>query len=207
MSASRVIEVLVEERSAAAFLEGVLPRVLPPQTRFKVRSFEGKHDLLQSLPSRLAGYAARRRDGEDVRVLLLVDRDNDDCQDLKRRLVSHAMTAGLTSGAAEPGAVLVARIAVAELEAWYFGDWAAARRAFTKLPAATPAAWRNPEHASGKPSHYFQSALRRAGYTGEVEKSKPTWGRKMGVLVDVRANRCPSFVAFVDGVRHLAVAQ
>ena len=51
------MEVLTEELSMEAFLEVLLPRLLPPETTFALHSFQGKSDLLKNLPSRLHAYS------------------------------------------------------------------------------------------------------------------------------------------------------
>jgi hypothetical protein len=96
---SRVrIEVLTEEESARRLLVDALPRWLNlPDVGIAVRKFDGKPDLLQQLPAYLAGYADLRRYGDDVRVAVLVDRDTDDCAQLKRTMEAVADKAGLNA--------------------------------------------------------------------------------------------------------------
>jgi len=110
-----------------AFLRALLPRLLPVDRTFEVHSFQGKADLLGKLPARLRGYAQWLP--ADWRIVVVVDRDDDDCQDLKRRLETMAAAAGLITRSRTGGAwwQLVNRIAIEELEAWYFGDWEATR--------------------------------------------------------------------------------
>ena len=67
-----------------AFLRVLLPRLLPRDRSFGVRVFQGKHDLLRKLESRLRGYAKWLPDGH--RIFVMVDRDDDDCHELKRNL-------------------------------------------------------------------------------------------------------------------------
>lgn len=54
------IEILVEELSMQVFLNGLLPRILPPAFGPGVNCFvyaiEGKQDLLRRLPKRLQAY-------------------------------------------------------------------------------------------------------------------------------------------------------
>src|SRR5690606_24802618 len=117
----RHLKFLVEEPSMEAFLRALLPRLWPPPDRtFEIHLFQGKLDLLAKLEHRLRAYATWLPD--DWRIVVVVDRDQEDCHDLKRRLEEAARRAGLrtrTSGGAEAWQV-VNRIAVEELEAWYF---------------------------------------------------------------------------------------
>lgn len=112
-----------------AFLRALLPRLLPKDRTFEVHPFQGKDDLLGKLEARLRGYAAWLP--EDWRIVVVVDRDDDDCRDLKQRLEVIAQRAGLRSRSRAGGLPwqLVNRIAVEEMEAWYFADWEAVRAA------------------------------------------------------------------------------
>ena len=128
MSATH-LELLVEEPSIEAFLEALLPRLLPEGRTFAVHPFQGKADLLTNLQSRLRGYTRWLPD--EWRIVVVVDRDDDDCRALKRRLEVAASSAGLRTRAQSRKRPwqLVNRIAIEELEAWYFGDWTAVRDA------------------------------------------------------------------------------
>src|SRR5438094_10489615 len=97
---------MVEEPSAEAALQVLLPQILPDDHTFAIHPHQGKLALLKNLPTRLAGYALQGLD--DTAICVLLDRDAEDCHTLKRRVLDMAADAGLT--------VLV-RIAVEELEA------------------------------------------------------------------------------------------
>ena len=58
------------------------------------------------------------------------------------------------------------RIAIEELEAWYFGDWAAVQAAYPRVPATIPnqAAYRNADAIAGGTWERFERVLQRAGY-------------------------------------------
>ena len=134
-----------------AFLQASLPRLLPLETTFRVQVFGGKRDLLAKLESRLRGYARWLPD--DYRIVVAVDRDNEECLALKERLEEAAHRAGLltrTRAAARPWQV-VNRVAIEELEAWYFGDWEAVRVAYPRVSATIPnkAAYRIPDAIAG----------------------------------------------------------
>ena len=84
---------LVEEQSMEAFLHCLLPRLLPEGHTFEVHPFRGKHDLRKKLRDRLRGYARWLPD--EYRIIVMVDRDNDDCKQLKAELEAAATAAGL----------------------------------------------------------------------------------------------------------------
>jgi hypothetical protein len=50
------IEIMVEEPSAEAALENLLPKMLPSDVTFKLHNFQSKTTLLVELPKRLKGY-------------------------------------------------------------------------------------------------------------------------------------------------------
>lgn len=132
------VELLVEEPSMEAFLRALLPRLLPQNKTFEVHAFQGKSDLLGKLADRLRGYAKWLPD--DWRIVVVVDRDDDDCMQLKQRLEAIAGQAGLRTRARAGRAPwqLVNRIAIEELEAWYFGDWPAVKAVFPRVSANVP---------------------------------------------------------------------
>lgn len=47
---------MLEEPSMKAFLQGLLPRILPPHVGFKLIPHEGKSDLEKSLKIKLRGW-------------------------------------------------------------------------------------------------------------------------------------------------------
>lgn len=89
---TEVIEVLVEEPSMERTLRSLLGRLLPG-VRIEVRVVNGKPDLLRKLPSRLQGYAYWPA---QTKIVVVVDRDDDDCHQLKDRIAWAAQAAGLT---------------------------------------------------------------------------------------------------------------
>ena len=86
------VEFLVEELSMETFLRGLLPRILG-DISFEIYPSQCKEDLLERLPERLQGYAGWLPDS--WRLVIMVDRNGNDCRDLKRRLEEMAGEAGL----------------------------------------------------------------------------------------------------------------
>lgn len=113
----RRIVLLVEEPSMAAFLQTVLPRLMPADRTYEVHAFQDKSDLLRNLPMRLRGY--RRWLPADWRLVVLVDRDADDCQELKKKLDNIAGESGLTTRSSTGGGAwqVANRVVIEELEA------------------------------------------------------------------------------------------
>lgn len=199
------LEVLVEEESAERLLKAHLVQWIEcEQVRIGVRRFQGKPDLVKHLESRLRGYAKRRAEGDDVRVAVLVDRDEDDCAQLKRKLDGIALRVGMSAKDGGQGRVVVNRIAVRELENWFYGDWSAVRAAYRRVPERAPALYRNnPDYANSKTSDALKRVLEHAGVTN---MSKPDWAARIGPHMSVDRNLSPSFQQFIAGVKTLVGA-
>lgn len=190
------LEVLVEERSAEAALAALLPRILG-QTSFAIYPHQGKRDLLRKLPERLRGYS--RWLPATWRIAILVDQDDDDCQTLKQELESLAAFLGMptpsqpTSG---PLWTVVNRIAVQELEAWFFGDWEAVVRAYPRVSPKVPARarYRDPD-AIPYTWEALERELKRAGYFA-AGLPKVTVARAVAEHMEPSRNRSHSFQVF-----------
>jgi hypothetical protein len=197
------VEVLVEEPSMEAALRILLPRLLA-QISFEVYPYQCKDDLLQHLPQRLNGYSSWLPD--DWRIVVLMDRDDDDCQELKRRLENFAAEAKLLtrSQTGDGDYQLVTRLAIEELEAWYFGDWRAVRTAYPRVPATIPnrAKYRDPDAITGGTWEAFERVLQRAGYF-RTGLRKIEAARAIAQEWDPDANQSHSFCAFRDAVREM----
>ena len=183
--AANHLELLVEEPSMEAFLRALLPRLLPHDRSFEVHAFQGKTDLMKKLEKRLRAYAAWLP--EDWRILVVVDRDENDCAALKRRMEAIAHRAGLRTRDRAAGLSwqLVNRIAIEELEAWYFGDWDAVRSASPRVSSNIPQrqAFRDPDGIAGGTWEAFERVMRRYGYfAGGLAKIEAA--RSIGAHVD-----------------------
>jgi len=180
-----------------AFLRSLLPRFLPEGRTFEVHAFQGKSDLLGKLGARLRGYAAWLP--ADTRVLVVVDRDDDDCGELKLRLEEIAKRAGLLSRSRTNGEPwqIVNRIAIEELEAWYFGDWEAVRAIYPRVAPSVPQrqGLRDPDAIAGGTWEAFERVMRKHGYfKGGLTKIEAA--RAIGAEIEPARNRSGSFQAF-----------
>lgn len=195
------LEVLVEEPSVEAFLRAFLPRLLPQDRTFQVHAFQGKSDLLGKLEARLRGYAAWLP--ADWRVVVVVDRDDDDCRKLKQQLETVATQVGLRTRTRAGNAQwqLVNRVAIEELEAWYFGDWEAVRAAYPRVPGTVPRrhGFRDPDAIAGGTWEAFERVLQRHGYfKGGLAKIDAA--RAIGALVARERTQSRSFAVFCDAI-------
>jgi len=196
MSAAHLI-LLVEEPSMEAFLRALLPRLLPRERSFEIHPFQGKSDLLGKLEARLRGYAAWLP--ADWRIVVVVDRDDEDCHALKSRLESIAQRAGLRTRTRARGAPwqLVNRIAIEELEAWYFGDWTAVRAAYPRASADVPRrqGLRDPDAIAGGTWEAFERVMQQRGYF-KGGLTKIAAARAIGAHVDPQRSTSHSFRSF-----------
>jgi uncharacterized protein DUF4276 len=200
MSASHLV-LLVEEPSMEAFLRALLPSLLPRDRTFDVHPFQGKQDLIGKLEARLRAYSHWLP--EDWRIVVVVDRDDEDCRDLKARMETIAQSAGLRTrtGAGNPRWQLVNRIAIEELEAWYFGDWDAVRAAYPRVSANLPnrAGFRDPDAVVGGTWEAFERVMQRHGYfKGGLAKWEAA--RSIGAQIDRSRSRSPSFAVLCDAI-------
>lgn len=184
-----------------AFLRGFLPRLLPNDRTFEVHAFQGKADLLGKLHARLRAYAKWLPD--DWRIVVVVDRDDEDCKRLKGRLENMAASAGLVtrSQCGNKPWQLVNRIAIEELEAWYFGDWAAVCTAYPRVSPNVPsqAGYRDPDAVAGGTWEAFERVLQRHGYF-KAGLQKVATARSVGGLLDPGRCQSRSFLAFRDAI-------
>ena len=194
------LEILVEERSMREFLEVLLPRLLPVDRTYDIHPFEGKHDLLKKLLPRLRSY--KRWLPSDYRLVVMVDQNGGDCKELKRKLEQTAAESGLITRtqAGERPWQLVNRIVIEELEAWYFGDWEAVRKAYPRVSASVPnrKPYRDPDGIKGT-WEALERILQHNGYF-KTGLRKTEVARNVAVHFDPARNRSHSFKLFLDAI-------
>jgi hypothetical protein len=152
-----------------------------------------REGLLDQLPAKLRAYG-RTLDPSTDRVLVFLDLDQDACLDLKGRLLR-------VLESCNPRPVVLFRIAIEEMEAFYLGDSAAIRRAF---PQAKLQRIRNYEQDSICGTwELFQYVI-----CSPIE-DKVDWAERMGAHLGTawrgpNANGSPSFRQFCTGLLRLA---
>jgi len=200
------VEILVEEPSAEAALRILLPKMLGSAS-FEIYPHSCKDDLLKRLPDRLRGYAAWIPD--DWRIVVVVDRDDDDCKELKKRLEAMAAEAGLgtRSKPKTKRFAVVNRLAIEELEAWYFGDWEAVQQAYPKVNANIPsqAKYRSPDAIKGGTWEAFEGVMKRAGYF-RTGLRKIEAARAVAAHMDPNRNTSRSFQVLREALAEMTTA-
>ena len=195
------LEILVEEESAEAALALLVPRVLPGVS-FAIHPHRGKPALLTALPGRMLGYS-NWAERNEARIVVLVDRDAQDCHKLKQKLEEAARQAGLVTKSAAPAGApftVVNRLAIEELEAWFLGDVQALCAAFPGVPQSLGArrAFRDPDAVAGGTWEALRRELRRAGHQpgGKIEIA-----RQVATHMDPARNTSASFRFFCETLR------
>lgn len=195
-------------------MESVLRLLLPKilgDLSFEIYPHQCKDELLLRLPQRLRGYGQRRKSDawfrEHCCIVVVIDRDDDDCARLKRRLEKMAIDAGLATRTSAKGGdyMVVNRLAIEELEAWYFGDWEAVQTAYPKVSATIPfqAKFREPDEIAGGTWEAFERVLQKAGYySGGLRKVEAA--RAVATYMQPFSNTSPSFRTFRDVLLEMA---
>ena len=183
------------------FLNTLLAHMLVGESTFAVYSFQGKNDLLKKLPNRLCGYSNWRP--ENYRIVVVLDRDNDDCRVLKNQLEPIATESELITRSRAGGNPwqVVNRIAIEELEAWYFGDWEAVCEAFPRVRPNIPnkARYRNPDSIQGGTCESFERVMKKYGYF-KKGLEKVAAAQAIAKHIDPARSRSISFVNFYKAI-------
>jgi len=214
------IEILVEDSSGEKLLESLLPKLFGMQGEphtWHVHAYRGigripknlnaggdpaKRILLDQLPRLLRGYG--KTPGVDA-VVVVLDSDRRNCEDFLAEL--KAVAAGCN-----PAPNTLFRIAIEEMEAWYFGDQQALTVAY---PKAKIQVLRRYEQDSVCGTWELladaiypggSAAIKKAGWPlpGQV---KHEWAERIGPLLDPDRNLSPSFGKLRDGLRRLVMAE
>jgi len=183
----RELVFLVEELSAKAMLESLLPRMLNADIRFRCIPFQGKQDLEKQLARKVRGYQNDR-----VRFIVLRDQDSHpDCTVIKRRLLNLCTQSGKANRC-------LVRLACKELETFYLADLHAVEQALELggLGAKQHSRkFRTPDQL-GSPSRELKT-LTSQSY------EKIAGSRAIGMRLDIDNERSPSFRNLVAAIRRL----
>jgi hypothetical protein len=198
------VEFLVEEPSAEAALFNIVPKILQ-DVPFRIHPFQGKRDLLGKLLPRLRGY--RSWLPQDWKIVVLIDADDEDCIDLKAKLEEEARTAGLMTKSRRTRGVyfqVLNRLAIEELEAWFFGDIEALHSVYSRVPLNLDkkAKYRDPDAIKGGTWEALERELKKTGYF-RGGFSKISVARDVSEHMIPERNRSKSFQVFHKGLLSL----
>lgn len=210
------IEILVEDSSGEKLLESLLPKIFGTQGdphSWRVHAYKGigripknlnaggdpdKRILLDQLPRLLRGYG--NTPGIDA-VVVVLDSDRRNCVDFLVELQALAASCN-------PAPNTLFRIAIEEMEAWYFGDRQALAAAYPKAKVdvlnryeqdSVCGTW---ELLADAVYPGGSAAIKKAGWPlpGQV---KHEWAEKIGPLLAPDRNVSLSFGKLRDGLRRL----
>jgi hypothetical protein len=208
------IEILVEDSSGERTLKHLLPKLIKPTHSWRLHSYKGigripknlksnadpsKRILLDRLPQILRGYG--KTPGIDA-VVVVLDSDRRNCVEFLQELNALAVKCQPA-----PGKILF-RIAIEEMEAWYFGDRTALTEAYPSAKADvlkryvqdsvcdTWELFADAVHPGGS------AVIKKAGWPlpGQL---KHEWAEKISPLLEPDRNVSPSFCKLRDGLRRL----
>lgn len=210
------LEILVEDASGKITLETLIPKVLgkfnEPHT-WRIHGYKGigripknlrgtadpsKRILLDRLPQLLNGYS--NSPGIDA-VLVVLDSDTRSCVDFLAELKVIAANS-------YPNALF--RLAIEEMEAWYFGDRVALKMAYpnakdrvlnTYVQDSVCNTWEtlaDAIHPDGA------AEIKKKGWPipGQI---KCEWAERIPQYMDIDNNQSMSFRKFVQGLRKLTL--
>ena len=210
------LEFLIEDSSGERLLQALLPKFLGQQGSlhtWRLHSYKGvgripkklekagdpaKRILLDQLQRLMRGYG--RTPGVDA-VVVILDSDRRNCRDFLTELKSLIISC-------DPPPNAMFRLAVEEMEAWYFGDGVALLKAYPKakqeildryVQDSVCDTW---ELLADAIYPGGSLAIRKAGWPlpGQV---KHEWAANIGPLLDPDRNSSPSFGELRDGLRTL----
>ncbi|MDQ7090103.1 MAG: DUF4276 family protein [Methylococcales bacterium] len=176
---------LLEELSAKALLDVLLPNILPESVQFKCIPHEGKQDLEKSIPRKLKAWKT-----PDTYFVIMRDKDSADCIKVKQHLMDLCEDSGRDDS--------LVRIACHELESWFLGDLTAVGQAFGLSKLAAKQQSRKYKQPDNLASASEELAKLVKGYR------KVSGAEKIATYLNIKENNSPSFNCFINGVLALA---
>ena len=175
---------LLEEESMKALLDVLLPQILPQGINFLCIPHEGKQDLEKSIPRKLRAWQT-----PGTSFIIVRDKDQADCLEVKKRLVNLCAQAGRSDS--------LIRIACHELESWFLGDLSAVEKAFNikKL-------------SEQQKNRKYKEPDKLSNASEELEKlvkgyHKVSGAKKIAACMTIPQNYSHSFNCFISGVSGL----
>lgn len=182
----RELVFLLEEASAQAMLEGLLPKLLPDETAVRYLVFEGKNDLEKQLSRKIKGYR-----NPEAQFIVLRDQDcAPDCVAIKAKIASLCASAG------RPDTLV--RIACRELESFYLADLAAVEKGLELSGLA-----KRQGHRKFRSPDYLGSPSKELATLTKGRYQKVSGSRAISPWLDPDNIRSDSFRNFVAGIRRI----
>ncbi len=177
----------LEEPSAKAMLEGILPKILTSDISVKYIIFSGKQDLDKNIGRRLRLWRL-----PDSLFIIIRDQDSGDCFDIKSGLMGKVINSGKQD-------FTLVRIACKELESFYLGDLEAVGKGLSienLTKNQLKEKFRNP--------YVLVNASEELKKLTKYKYQKIAGSRDIGPCLKVDgSNRSKSFNVLVDGIKKI----
>jgi hypothetical protein len=178
---------LLEEPSAKAMLESLLPRILSSEISVRCIPFEGKQDLEKQLTRKIRAYQ-----NSQARFIVLRDLDSHpDCLAVKNKLLDLCAESGKVQQC-------LVRIACKELETFYLADLQAVEQALQINGLSKHQQnkkFRNPDHLGG-PSLELKKLTHQ-------HYEKVAGSREIGKYLNLENQRSASFRNLIGAIRRM----
>lgn len=176
----------LEEPSAKAMLQGLMPRLLPDYSDIKYIVYEGKQDLLKRVHLKLRNWLA-----PNTHFVILLDKDAQKCHELKAEIKA------ICTSSNKPDTLI--RIVCHELESWYLGDLQSVETALniTGLHSKQKSKFNSPDDLidpKGDLKRLTKEAYQPVGSSREI-----------GKVLSITGNLSTSFGFFISGIQGLTL--
>ena len=174
----------LEERSAGEMLKVIIAR-LQADAKMRFHPFQGKQNMIEEIKKKVNAYSTH----DSPHFLVMLDQDNDDCEQLKLDLQNKIKSQQPT----------IIRIACRELESFYLGDLEAVRKAglpINKNISQKKQKYRNPDRMP-KPSVELKRIT-----SGKYKKIGDSRAIARHLKLD-GTNKSHSFNVLIEGIKRL----
>ncbi len=164
-------------------LDGLLPRIITNEIPWQIIHFNGKTDLEKQLPAKLRYWRE-----PDTFFIILRDKDSEDCQEIKNRLINICREANKDN--------YLVRIACYALENWYLGDLKAIGEALSISNLSqqqNKRKFQNPDLLSNSYDELLKLTSNKY--------QKVSGSRAIGPYLSLTENRSNSFRVFISGIQ------
>ena len=173
---------LLEELSAKAMLDKLLPRLIP-KIDYRCITFEGKQDLEKNIVKKIRYYRI-----ENSYFIILRDQDSGDCIKIKQNLVKLCENANKADS--------LVRIACRELESWYLADLNA-----VELGLEISGIAKHQNNKKYRCPDYLESPSKELEKLTKGKYQKISGSRKIGSHLNLSNTKSNSFRVFIEGIK------
>jgi len=188
----RYIFFLVEEPSIKPVIDSIVTKIVDPNSEwYEVKIHQGKQDLRKALKSVVPTLSKV----PNVRIMVLQDQDQYDCEELKNELLNE-----IEKHCECPFKI---RIVCRELESWFLGDLEAVQEAFPRFrynQYISGSKFRNPDLVQNP---HLELLKIIPEYSGLKTLPKVQTSEKISPYLNVNRNRSVSFKHFYNAIKEL----